>query len=165
MTISFMPLSDDNVEVAMAAYASTRDAELALVNWTAEQKDFFIRMQFTAQQQDYQRRFPDAQHFIIEVDGQAAGRLYVVRLDDSIRLLDLTILPAHRKHGIGTRILKDFMSEAQAAGKAVRIYVESFNPSLALFERLGFVPSEELGVHLLMEWRAAQEAPHDAPIA
>jgi ribosomal protein S18 acetylase RimI-like enzyme len=123
------------------------------VPWTADQKDAFIRMQFKAQQADYQSRFPAASHSIIEIDGHPAGRLYLARLDDSLRILDITILPEHRNTGLGTQILTDLMTEAKAADKAVRIYVESFNPSLRLFERLGFSPVEERGAHLLMEWK------------
>lgn len=156
MKITFTPVSDDNVDIAVAAYGSTRDLELARVSWTAEQKAAFIAMQFKAQQSDYQTRFPQAEHSIIEVDGQPAGRIYMARLADSLRILDLTILPAKRNAGIGTQILRGLIDEAKTSDRAVRIYVESFNPSLHLFERLGFAPVEELGVHYLMEWKAAK---------
>lgn len=154
MTITFIPVSNDNIDIAVACYGSTRELELAVVPWTVEQKLAFIRMQFNAQQADYQSRYPAAEHLIIEVDHQPVGRLYLARLEDSIRILDLTILPEQRNRGIGTRIIKDLIAEAQAADQAVRIYVESFNPSLRLFERLGFAPVEERGVHHLMEWRS-----------
>lgn len=153
MKITFIPVANDNIDIAVACYGSTRELELALVPWTDEQKMAFVRMQFNAQQADYQSRFPQAQHLIINVDAHSAGRIYLARLPDSIRILDLTIFPEHRNAGLGTQILKDLMEEAKAAGKAVRIYVESFNPSLRLFERLGFSPVEERGVHLLMEWK------------
>jgi ribosomal protein S18 acetylase RimI-like enzyme len=154
MKITFTPVSDDNMEIAVAAYGSTRELELTVVPWTAEQKTAFIKMQFNAQQMDYQTRFPEAVHSIIEAEGQPAGRLYMARLEDSLRILDITILPPKRSAGIGTQIIRGLMEEAKASDKAVRIYVESFNPSLRLFERLGFAPVEERGVHLLMEWKA-----------
>jgi hypothetical protein len=43
------------------------------------------------------------------------------------------------------------MNEATSS-RPLRIYVESFNPSLRLFERLGFTAMEQEGIHLLMEW-------------
>lgn len=153
MRITFTPVSDENIALAVSAYSSTRELELARVPWTAEQKMAFIQMQFNAQQADYQARFPNAEHFIIEVDGRSAGRLYVARLEDSIRILDLTILPQQRNAGIGTQIIKELMAEAKTADQAVRIYVENFNPSLGLFESLGFVSVEERGVHHLMQWK------------
>jgi GNAT superfamily N-acetyltransferase len=156
MNITFTPVSDDNIDTAVAAYGSTRELELAVVSWTLEQKAAFIKMQFNAQRMDYQSRFPEAVHSIIEVDGQPAGRLYLAKLDDSLRILDITILPEKRNAGTGTQILKELMEEAKSTGKAVRIFVENFNPSLQLFQRLGFVPVEERGVHLLMEWKNAE---------
>jgi RimJ/RimL family protein N-acetyltransferase len=156
MKITFTPVSEENIDIAVAAYGSTRELELAGVSWSAEQKMAFIRMQFNAQKMDYQSRFPEAVHSVIEVDEQPAGRIYMARLADSLRILDITILPEKRNTGTGTQIIKDLMAEATTSGKAVRIYVESFNPSLHLFERLGFVPVEERGVHLLMEWKNAE---------
>jgi hypothetical protein len=47
------------------------------------------------------------------------------------------------------------MEEARQGGKAVSINVENFNPSLRLFERLGFQRAEENGFHLLMRWQPA----------
>ena len=42
-----------------------------------------------------------------------------------------------------------------AAGKALSIHVEKFNPALRLYERLGFSVKEDKGVYLLMEWRGS----------
>ena len=48
----------------------------------------------------------------------------------------------------------ELLREAKQAKKRVTIYVESFNPSLRLFERLGFRKVEENGFQFLMEWKA-----------
>lgn len=45
------------------------------------------------------------------------------------------------------------LHEAGRHQLAVRIHVEEYNPSLRLFERLGFQRCALNGVHLLMEWR------------
>ncbi|MCX6982627.1 MAG: GNAT family N-acetyltransferase [Verrucomicrobia bacterium] len=138
-----------------AVYSSTRAAELAMVPWSAEQKAAFCRMQFTAQHTDYQRNYPAAAYGIIERGGTALGRLYVDRRESEIHILDITLLPEHRGAGLGTRLLRGLQEEARAAGKALGIHVEKFNPALRLYERLGFRAKEDLGVYLLMEWRAA----------
>ena len=70
-----------------------------------------------------------------------------------MRILDITLLPQHRNTGIGTAILKALMTEASSTGKPLRIYVESYNQSQRLFERLGFVRSGESGYSYLLEWR------------
>jgi hypothetical protein len=47
------------------------------------------------------------------------------------------------------------MKEAEHESKSISIYIESFNRSLGLFDRLGFVKTEESGASWLMEWRAS----------
>jgi len=47
------------------------------------------------------------------------------------------------------------MEEGRAGGRAVSIHVENFNPSLRLFERLGFQRAGENGFQLLMKWQPA----------
>src|SRR6516164_4102218 len=83
-----------------AVYAGTRAEELARVPWSDEQKRAFTDMQFAAQDADYRRNYPDAQYSIIEVRGVPAGRLYVDRGKKEIRILDIALLPDHRRVGI-----------------------------------------------------------------
>lgn len=135
-------------------YASTREEELRLTNWTDAQKAAFCRMQFRAQSTDYRANYPDAQNSIIERDGVPVGRLIVDRRAEQIRITDIAILPEARGQGIGTKFLRELMAEAAGAGKPLSIHVEKFNPALRLYERLGFRPCEDKGVYLLMEWKA-----------
>jgi len=142
------------MELLFRVYRSTREEELAMVvDWTAEQKDVFVRQQFEAQHVWYQEHYVGAQFDVILVDGLPAGRLYVHRRPNEIRLVDITLLPEYRKGGIGTSILRDLLAEGEAAGKPVTIHVEVYNPAMRLYERLGFRPIEERGPYRLMEWR------------
>ena len=127
---------------------------MARVPWDEAQKEAFLTMQFGSQQLHYRTHNPEATHDIILLDGSPAGRLYVARRARELRILDITLLPAFRNQGIGTPLIKELMTEAARAGKPLTIYVESFNPSLRLFERLGFKMIEEDGINRLMEWRA-----------
>ncbi len=108
--------------------------------------------QFAGQQEHYQKTFPTASHQIILSGGRPVGRLYVARLEQEIRIVDITLLPPERNAGIGSSLLSELLDEAGRVGKVVRIYVENFNPSLRLFERLNFEPVEQHGIHLLLEW-------------
>ena len=127
-----------------------------VVDWTEEMKDAFVRQQFNAQHVWYQEHYQGATFDVILVDGVPAGRLYVHRRANEIRLVDITFLPEHRKGGLGTSILRDLMADGEAVGKPVTIHVEVYNPALRLYERLGFKPIEERGPYLLMEWRPPQ---------
>ena len=135
-------------------YSGTRADELALVPWDAAQKQAFLQMQFSAQQKHYRAYFPHATHEMIESEGQLVGRLYVDRRETDIRILDVTLFPETRGKGIGTLIINNLIKEAAEANKSLSVYVESFNRSLGLFQRLGFVKTEESGASWLMEWRA-----------
>jgi len=154
--ITLRPVGPDDHEFLVEVYGSTRAEELALVPWTSEEQQAFIRSQFAAQQDHYAQKYPAASHDIIVSDNREVGRLYVARLDHEIRIVDITLLPGERNAGIGSHLIRRLLAEAERTGRAVRIYVEEFNPSLHLFERLGFSPSEQQGIHLLMQWNPSQ---------
>ncbi|MEO8435571.1 MAG: GNAT family N-acetyltransferase [Pyrinomonadaceae bacterium] len=137
-------------------YASTRAEEMALVPWNEEQRQSFLTMQFAAQHSHYREQFPDANYSVILGDDQAVGRLYVLKDKTETRILDITVLPEYRNRGIGTSLLQGLLDEASHSGKRVLIYVETFNPSLRLFERLGFRSMAEEGFNFLMEWGSVE---------
>jgi ribosomal protein S18 acetylase RimI-like enzyme len=134
-----------------AVYASTRTEELAPLGWDEAQLSGFLRMQFDAQHRYYQEQFAGAAFDLILRNGQPVGRLYVDRCDDEIRIIDIALLPEHRNAGIGSRLLREVLAEADRQKKPVRIHVERFNPALALYQRLGFGPAGETGVYYLLE--------------
>jgi ribosomal protein S18 acetylase RimI-like enzyme len=151
MSITFRSIEPDDEPFLLRVYGSARAEELDRVPWNEAQREAFLKMQLAAQHHHYRERYPDAAFQIILVNQEAVGRLYVARLDEEIRIIDITILPEYRNSNHGTAIIKGLLAEAAQSGKPVRIYVESFNPSLRLFERLGFTKIDENGVHFLME--------------
>lgn len=150
-TLTFRRITPQDESFLRAVYASTRAAELALVNWTQAQKEAFLQMQFNAQRTHYTTHYPDADFLIIEKAGESAGRLYLARLPEELRIMDIALLPQHCGQGIGTELLGDIITEARAAGKPVRIHVERFNPALRLYQRLGFAVIEDGPIYLFME--------------
>ncbi|MDQ4124127.1 MAG: GNAT family N-acetyltransferase [Actinomycetota bacterium] len=134
-------------------YASTRAAELERVPWTDEQKRAFTDDQFTAQDTYYRQHYSGASYQVILVDGEPAGRLYVARWAEEIRIMDIALLPQFCGNGIGTRLLTELRDEAEAAEKTLSIHVEAFNPALRLYERLGFRRVEDRDPYVFMEWR------------
>jgi len=159
--VTLRPVVAADEPLLLEIYASTRAEEMAMVPWTREQQEAFIAMQFAAQQEHYRKVQPDANHDIITLNDRSVGRLYVARTEEYIEIMDITLLPQERNSGIGTSLIKALMDEATRL-RPVRIYVESFNPSLRLFERLGFRRVEEHGVHLLMEWVPTSPTPNSS---
>lgn len=150
--VSLRSVTEADGDVLLELYASVRAQELAMVPWTPEQKKAFIEMQFKAQQSHYKAEYPRAEHSMICVDGAPVGRVYLDRSVEKFQILDITVLPQQRNAGVGSHVLRQIMEEATGSGKPVSIYVETFNPSLRLFERLGFARAQEMGVHFLMTW-------------
>lgn len=151
-TITLRPVVAADEAFLRELYASTRSDEMAMVPWTEEQRHAFIEMQFQAQQAHYEEYFPQATRDIVMENDQPVGRLYVDRPDGEINIIDLTLSPAERNRGIGSYLLKAILDEAARSERVAGIYVESFNPSMRFFKRLGFVETEESGIHIHLQW-------------
>jgi len=151
------PRRNDDDGFLAELYASTRADEMALVeDWTEEQKNTFLAMQFEAQTKHYDEHFSDAEFLIVERGDEPIGRLYLHRRQDEIRVVDIALLPQHRRSGIGGRLMREVLDEAARSGRVVRIHVERNNPAMRLYERLGFLVVDDLEVYLLMEWSSAE---------
>src|SRR5262245_54222096 len=156
--VSLRPIAPGDEPFLLQVYSLTRQEELAFVDWNDQQKAAFLKMQFEAQHQYYQEVYRGADFQVIVVDGVAAGRLYVARWEDELRLIDIALLPEYRGSGLGTMLVRQIMEEAAQSNKAVRIHVEKFNKALRLYERLGFKAIQDKGVYWFMEWRRVLEA-------
>jgi ribosomal protein S18 acetylase RimI-like enzyme len=154
--IGLRPVTEADRELLIVLYGSTRTEELAQVAWGEGQLDAFVRMQFTAQDVHYRRVYPQATFDMVELDGVPAGRLYVDRRPEDIRVVDVAILPEQRGRGLGTALLTAVLEEAAASGRGVSIHVEVNNPAVRLYERLGFVAVAvaDDGFYRRMEWAA-----------
>jgi ribosomal protein S18 acetylase RimI-like enzyme len=151
--LELRPADRDDEPFLFALYVSTRAEELAIVPWDDAQKEAFLRMQFDAQRRHYATHYPAAAHDVVLVDGEPAGRLYVDRREEEIRIVDIALLPVYRGRGIGTALLTPILEEADAGGKTVSIHVEHNNRARRLYERLGFAQVEDQGVYALLERR------------
>jgi GNAT superfamily N-acetyltransferase len=150
--IDLRPAGPADAEFLYRVYASTRYEELAPLCWEPAQVEAFLRMQFRAQDAHYRQHYPDAAFDVILLGGVPAGRLYVDRWPDQIRVMDITLLPEFRGAGVGTLLLTRLQAEATADGRRVSIHVERFNPARRLYQRLGFIPAGSTGVYDLLEW-------------
>lgn len=124
---------------------------MQVVPWSDDEKRAFLSMQFEAQTRSWDKQFPDAEYSIVEVDNEPAGRLYLDRRADEIRIVDIALTPDLRNQGIGSTLLKAVFDEAKTGRMAVRIHVEKNNPALRLYRRQGFQEIADKGVYLLME--------------
>ncbi len=152
LALLLRPVTPDDDDFLREVYASTREAELAMVPWDAAMKAAFIQHQFTAQLAHYREKNPAAEHSVILFGDRRVGRLYFNRGEEFHHILDVTVLPAFRGHGIGGLLLENLVSEADEKGKKLSVYVETISPrSQRFFENFGFVAVSESGIHRRLE--------------
>nr|WP_298096104.1 GNAT family N-acetyltransferase [uncultured Shinella sp.] len=155
-----------DVAFFLELYQSFRMEELAAVPWPPEQKDVFLRQQFSFQHRHYLGSFPNADFLVVACDRVPIGRLYLDCTPDRWHVIDIGFLPEHRGRGLGTALLSAIQHEAVVAGAArVVLHVEQHNfRARALYRRLSFREVDDNGTHLRMEWpgravKAAAEPP------
>lgn len=149
------PETDDDLRFLMQLYASTREAELSPLPWSAEQKAAFLTQQFLAQRRHYRDTIDGCAFDVIEHDGEPVGRLYLETRLSRLNLVDIAFLPAWRGQGVGAAILEALQAAARAGGRGVIAFVEKTNPALRLYRRLGFAEIADHGVYLEIEWLPA----------
>lgn len=158
--LTVRPVVKEDEPFLVALYGSTRANELAQVQWGEGQLEAFVQWQFDLQQHEYEARFPDAEYDLIMVDECAAGRIWIGRDEEQVRLLDIALLPEFQNRGVGTMLLRRLIDEAARVGKPLRHMVFVLNDDAQRFyERLGFVVIEDLGSYKHMEWNARAGAP------
>jgi ribosomal protein S18 acetylase RimI-like enzyme len=90
---------------------------------------------------------------IVEVDGAAVGCLKVTVEAGHVFVDRLALLPEAQGKGLGTRLMLEVISDAEARGLPVRLSVLVNNPARRLYERLGFEVVEIVKPRVLMERR------------
>jgi len=154
--ISWRPETDADESFLFELYASTRVEELAGLNWPEPARAAFLTMQFQAQRQGYRQAFPDAEFSILLRAGRPIGRQVVNRTAAAIHLVDLVLSPECRNQGLGSALFRQWMAEAAAAKKPVRLKVYRGGRPTTLYQRLGFVKIAEMGLYDELEWLGSE---------
>src|SRR5207245_6789274 len=110
--LSFRPIAEADLPFLSRLYASTRTEELAVTPWCDAQKAAFLQQQFAAQHAHYQAHYQGTDFLVIERDGVTIGRLYLARWKQEHRIVDIALLPEHRRKGLGEALLRDLLDEA-----------------------------------------------------
>jgi ribosomal protein S18 acetylase RimI-like enzyme len=141
-----------------ALYRSVRDPELALTAWSEAQKDAFANQQFDLQDRSYRGNYPGARFLVVEREGAPIGRLYLYEGGGELHVLDIALVAAERKRGLGTSLMEWIQRSAAARSAAVTLHVAMFNPARKLYARLGFRDESVDGVYAKMRWAPSVRA-------
>jgi ribosomal protein S18 acetylase RimI-like enzyme len=154
VSLHIRPIADNDLPILFKIFASTREIEMMRIAdlWTDDQKDGFLSQQFQAQRTYYQREYKDTNFWILLLDNEVIGRLYINLASVKIHIVDISILPEYRNMGYGKMILQDIILHARQVDKKVQIYVERNNPAMNLYNRLNFkIISDTNEIYYLME--------------
>ena len=102
------------------------------------------------QAQYFRDRFDPATREIIECDRVPIGCISVERQKDRVFLSVIKIAPDHQNRGIGTKLVRDLLNEADGRGVPVELQVLKVNLARRFYERLGFAMVGETETHYLM---------------
>lgn len=109
------------------------------------------RHQQQMQRDDYARRFPEAETWLLEEEGEAAGRLVLDRSGDVLRVVDLSVSLKSRRRGIAKEALRALQAESRAI--ALRVRRENLG-ARALYGQLGFTVQRSDDAALELAWAA-----------
>ncbi len=150
--ITFKAITDDDIPFLYTVYRSTRIEEFAHANFTEQQLEDFLQMQFVLQHNQYMKNYRNASFDLIMIhDSTPVGRLYVNRMEDDIRIIDIAILPEYRNQGIGRSIMHDIIQASEKTSKTISLHVEQNNPALKFYQRLGFTAEGSQSIYLFMK--------------
>jgi GNAT superfamily N-acetyltransferase len=92
------------------------------------------------QQADFDKRFASCEVSVIEVDGRAAGSLWLDHRPESLHIRELQLLPEFQGRGLGTKVVEYVIDRAADVQLPVPLCVVAANPrARRLYERLGFI--------------------------
>lgn len=157
--LGLRPIDDTDIPFLRALYAATRGEELEITGWSHEERARFLASQFEMQHRYYRERFASADFLLLCRQGQPIGRLYWLEQADAATLIDISLIPAERRHGLGSALLWLVGSRADALGLPIWLTVEPGNPAMHLYLRMGFMPVDANDVHTRMRRKATSTRP------
>lgn len=104
------------------------------------------------QRQFFDERMAGGHLDVIVVGNEIAGLYEVEPGEREVFIVNLELMPAFQRRGLGTKILQHTMAEAAARKMPVVLHVLQVNPARRLYERLGFVEFERTATHHHMRW-------------
>jgi GNAT superfamily N-acetyltransferase len=144
--------ADESLVKALLAEEIT--LELCAADWPAPLKNQIIPMQVSSRYAAVHGGSSRGESFILQLDGQDAGWLYLADLESEVRLVEVLVSNRFRGNGAGTAAVRHTIE--RAGGRPVRLHVRAANPGARrLYERMGFRPISADEINVLMEYTAA----------
>jgi ribosomal protein S18 acetylase RimI-like enzyme len=138
MDIQLIKKDESDTEFLFQLFGEIKIAELNAYAWPEQMLNQLIAMQYNGYEQTIKHEYPNADDFVIMVNSENAGRLQLDKNENGFRIINISLLPAFQKNGIGSKIIKDVLTEADLKNKPVYLEVDRTNPAFNLYKRLDF---------------------------
>lgn len=155
--VSLRPETPEDLPFLRDLYLSTREGAPKLSELPEDDRRRSLLEAFELEHRQH-RAHAHTWFTIIMIDEKPAGRLYVSQSPSEMRVLDLSLLPEHRRHGIGSQLLESIQSEAGRSQVPLRLRVAHGSSALEFYRELGFSLLGEGPTHHLLEWRGELES-------
>ncbi|AGY75266.1 GNAT family N-acetyltransferase [Clostridium autoethanogenum] len=152
-SISLCPAEPKDYEFLLKVFKEGRPELNFISNLSEEKKEDIIVEQFKIQQQQLARMYPKAEFYIVKLNDESVGRLYLHRGEANYRILEIGLLEQYRNQGIGRRTMKLIIENAIKERKNLSLQVIWFNNKAFLFyEKLGFKITENNNIFCEMQY-------------
>jgi ribosomal protein S18 acetylase RimI-like enzyme len=129
MRWQFRPASDSDRDFLFALHGLTM-REVIAETWGWDE---------TWQRADFIRRLDTCTVSIIDIEGPAAGCLWLRATPESLHIVELQLVPKMQGKGIGSAVVQHVIQQGIDRGVPVTLSVVAANPrAQRLYERLGF---------------------------
>ena len=134
-------------------FASTRE-HLRRLPLPGPQVELLLEQQYQLQQVHYSRQWPDAETLVIQLAGEAIGKITLEESEAVLKIIDIALEPAMRGRGYGTTILRAFQAVGEKYKLAISLSVDRQNPKAKkLYRNLGFEIIASSATHESMQWQ------------
>lgn len=136
---------EEDYSFLISLYESTRtDVAKFGQHLSREQRYEFIKSQFDLQTAHYIKMYPNSGRYIMELDGQPVGRLFIDENKKRIHIIVLSLLEKFRNQGIGKSVLTEVKKKADELSKQLSMYVATDNHRAKdLYTSLNFKPLKQ----------------------
>lgn len=95
------------------------------------------------QEANFSEKWEQADFEVVELAGKPVGAIWTTDEGAFLRLREVFLHPDHQSRGIGTQLVKQELETARRIHKPLRLRVLRKNRAHVLYERLGFVVTDE----------------------
>ena len=137
--------------------ATVADTQFLWDVFRVSMKDYIARGEWNEQREESEFRYQLdlASSRIIRANNLEVGFIMASTMDGALWIHTICIVPEHQNRGIGTKVIRSVIAEAETQKMPLYLSVLKVNRARQLYERLGFRVIEETKHHFRMKFHGS----------